>query len=85
VILILKYVFLGIVTYILILPILEQIAALICQALEYLKGLLLYQSAKIQIKIDKLTEEVSENNSKTSAVGFVIPEEEEYYEEEDDE
>jgi len=42
---ILKYVFLGLLLYVLIIPVLEQLAVLACQWLENLKGKLLYQSA----------------------------------------
>ena len=45
---ILKYVFLGLLLYIFIIPILEQLAVLICQWLENLKGHLLYKSAVLQ-------------------------------------
>jgi len=42
VVFILKYVFLGIGLYVLIIPILESLSALICQGIEVLKGKLVY-------------------------------------------
>lgn len=45
---ILKYVLLGFLLYILVIPVLEQLAVLICQGLEVLKGILIYKQTLIQ-------------------------------------
>ena len=83
---ILKYVFLGLLLYIFIIPILEQLAVLICQWLENLKGHLLYKSAVLQKKIDDLSEnDNTKTDGYTQAIGFTIPYDNEYVEEENDE
>lgn len=82
---ILKYVFLGLLLYVLIIPVLEQLAVLACQWLENLKGKLLYQSALLQKELDKLQGDTG-GSAQTHAIGFSIPIEEDYeYEEEEDE
>lgn len=85
VIIILKYTLLGLILYILIIPSLESLSALICQWLEVIKGKLIYQQALIQKQVDEVSK--SENTSSTRAIGFSISTEEEadeYYEEENE-
>ena len=54
---ILKYVLFGIIFYVVVIPILEQLAALVCQGLEVIKGWLVYQQSILQAKIDKIGED----------------------------
>ena len=84
VIIILKYTLLGLVLYILIIPSLESLSALICQWLEVIKGKLVYQQTLIQKQVNEVNE--LENTSSTRAIGFSISSEEadEYYEEENE-
>lgn len=81
VIIILKYTLLGLILYILIIPILESLSTLICQWLEVLKGKLVYQQTLIQKQVNEASE--SNETNTTHAIGFTI-ENEEYYEEENE-
>lgn len=67
-VIILKYVLLGMLIYMFIIPIVEELVTIIVQHLEVLKGKSLLEVTKIQNEISKL----SENKEKTSvhAIGF---------------
>lgn len=69
---------LGITFYIVIIPIMEAISALIVQAIEVLKGYLVI----ILTKQQKTIKSKDEETINTHAIGFTLPEIEE--EEEDD-
>ena len=55
-VIIFKYIFLGIVLYILILPMLEELAGVIAQSLEILKGLAMLKATKIQNELTELAQ-----------------------------
>ena len=67
-VIILKYVLLGMLIYVFIIPIVEELVTIVVQSLEVLKGKSLLEVTKIQNEISKL----SENKEKTSvhAIGF---------------
>ena len=75
---------LGIVTYILILPVLEELATVVVQSLEIVKGKAMLKSQKIQNKLLELAAEAptEETPTNTSVIGFQVPEE--VYEDEED-
>lgn len=77
---------LGIVTYILILPVLEELATVVVQALEIIKGKAMLKSQEIQNKLLELAAEAptEETPTNTSVIGFQVPEEIEVYEDEED-
>ena len=77
---------LGIVTYILILPVLEELAAVVVQSLEIIKGKAMLKSQEIQNKLLELAaKETTEGTpTNTSVIGFSVPEEIEIYEDEED-
>ena len=77
---------LGIVTYILILPVLEELATVVVQALEIVKGKAMLKSQEIQNKLLELAaKETTEGTpTNTSVIGFSVPEEIEIYEDEED-
>ncbi len=82
---ILEYVLLGIVIYILILPVLEELATVIIQALEILKGKAMLFAQKIQNELAELsTPKEEEEKQITHAIGFQIPRELEDEENEED-
>ena len=68
---------LGIVTYILILPVLEELATVVVQALEIVKGKAMLKSQEIQNKLLELAAEAptEETPTNTSVIGFQVPEE----------
>lgn len=68
---------LGIVIYILILPVLEELATVVVQSLEILKGKAMLKSQEIQNKLLELAAEApaEETPTNTSVIGFQIPEE----------
>lgn len=80
-----KYIFLGIIIYVIVLPLLEQIASVLTQYLENLKGLAMIKAQEIQNRIYELGKETPEETEQThtQVIGFQLPEEEEYYEEEE--
>ena len=68
------------VSYIVLLPILEALVTILVTALEVPKGIL-------SVKIAKLNEELSnigEPEHQTFAIGFQAPNDDDYYEEEED-
>ena len=75
---------LGIVTYILILPVLEELATVVVQSLEIVKGKAMLKSQEIQNKLLELAAEAptEETPTNTSVIGFQVPEE--VYEDEED-
>ena len=78
---------LGIVTYILILPVLEELATVVVQSLEIVKGKAMLKSQEIQNKLLELAAEApttEETPTNTSVIGFQVPEEVEVYEDEED-
>ena len=77
---ILKDVLLGILLYVAVIPILEELATVIVQGLEVVKGWLIVILGSLQEKADRQKEKL-----KTHAIGFSIPDDEEEYEEENDE
>ena len=64
--------------YVAIIPIVEELATVIVQALEVVKGKLILKIAEFQTKAEKLKEQKS---SSTRAIGFSLPDSEEEYEE----
>ena len=78
---------LGIVTYILILPVLEELATVVVQSLEIVKGKAMLKSQEIQNKLLELAAEAptEETPTNTSVIGFTLPEEIEIDEEDWDE
>lgn len=77
---------LGIVIYILILPVLEELATVVVQSLEILKGKAMLKSQEIQNKLLELAAETptEEHTTNTSVIGFQVPEEIEYEEDWDE-
>lgn len=77
---------LGIVIYILILPVLEELATVVVQSLEILKGKAMLKSQEIQNKLLELAAEAptEETPTNTSVIGFQVPEEIEYEEDWDE-
>lgn len=67
------------ITYIVAVPVVEQIGAVLCAWLEVLKGYATLQITKINLTM----EEMQQPPSYSSAIGFEIPQEE-YYDEDDD-
>lgn len=74
---ILKYVLLGIFLYVAVIPILEELATVIVQGLEVVKGKFVIMVANLQEKVEK------RNETKTHAIGFAIPADDEEDDEED--
>lgn len=71
----------GIIVYIAIIPVIEQIAKLICTSIEYLLSKMYLKIAKIQKDINEIQEK--EETTVSYPIGFQIPEEEgEIYEDE---
>lgn len=82
---ILKYVLLGIVIYILILPVLEELATVIVQALEILKGKAMVTAQRVQNELLELADTKEEEEKQvTHVIGFQLPEEPEEYEEDEE-
>ena len=54
-----KYIFLGIIIYVIVLPLLEQIASLLTQYLENLKGKAMIRAQEIQNRIYELAQETN--------------------------
>ena len=54
-----KYIFLGIIIYVIVLPLLEQIASLLTQYLENLKGRAMVRAQEIQNRIYELAQEIN--------------------------
>ena len=54
-----KYIFLGIIIYVIVLPLLEQIASLLTQYLENLKGKAMIHAQEIQNRIYELAQETN--------------------------
>lgn len=77
---------LGIVIYILILPVLEELATVVVQSLEIVKGKAMLKSQEIQNKLLELAAEApaEETPTNTSVIGFQVPEEIEYEEDWDE-
>lgn len=75
-VIILNYVLLGILIYIVAIPVLEELATVIVQGLEVIKGLLIIRLNKLQEQAEK------PSDTKTHVIGFTIPDDEEDYEEE---
>ena len=71
---------LGILFYILIIPIVEELATVIVQGLEVIKGFFLVMLNGLQKKIEKSSEE--EDKPSVRAIGFAIPDDEEEEDEE---
>lgn len=67
------------ITYSIILPVLEQISGVLCSWLEVLKGVATYH---IQ-KINKAICDLDEPEQNAQCIGFEIPPNYEYYEDED--
>lgn len=64
----------------------EELATIITQSLEILKGKAMLQAQKIQKEINDLAKESETPEPQmTHVIGFQLPEEEEYYEEDFDE
>ena len=69
-----------------VLPILDQLLAVVLSALENVKGLLAIKTQKLNNTLTKLSKESEpEEYQQTHVIGFQIPSEEEYYEEDEDE
>lgn len=84
---ILLYILLGIVIYVIGIPLLESLASIICQQLEIIKGKQAKKIVIIQNDLDDLEKKnkTPSGDEETKVIGFTIPpEENEYYEEEDD-
>jgi hypothetical protein len=73
-----RYFLLGILFITICIPVFEEIAQIICTALEWVKGLIMVPITKLNCTIKKLTDE--ETPTKSFAIGFAAP----YDEEEDD-
>lgn len=83
---ILYYVLLGIVIYILVLPVLEELATVIVQALEILKGKAMVIAQRVQNELLELSSTNKEEEEKqiTHVIGFQLPEEPEEYEDDEE-
>ena len=81
-VIILIYVLFGMILYCFILPVIEQLATVVVQWLENIKGDLMLKATDIQNKITEET--LSAEPTATNVIGFQIPNEQ-YYDEEDDE
>ena len=65
---------------------LEELAGVIAQSLEILKGLAMLKATKIQNELTELAQANEEEPQQaTQVIGFQLPEVEEYYEEDYDE
>ena len=72
---------LGILIYVVGIPILEELATVIVQGLEVVKGWFVIVLTKLQNEVKNS----QEKSSQTRTIGFAIPIEDEDYEEENDE
>ena len=72
---------LGILIYVVGIPILEELATVIVQGLEVIKGWLVIVLTRLQDEVKNS----QEKSSLTRTIGFAIPTEDEGYEEENDE
>ena len=61
-----KYIFLGIIIYVIVLPLLEQIASLLTQYLENLKGKAMIRAQEIQNRIYELAQETDTKEEEES-------------------
>ena len=61
-----KYIFLGIIIYVIVLPLLEQIASLLTQYLENLKGRAMIRAQEIQNRIYELAQETNTEGEEES-------------------
>lgn len=68
----------AIITYIIVIPVLEQIATVLCTWLEVLKGIATLLITKINVAIENM----QEPEHYSQAIGFEIPQDE-YYEEDE--
>lgn len=69
------------VIYAIAIPIANQIADLVCTAIDYLKMKLHCKIAKLQKEIEQLS---VDENIVSHSIGFQIPAEEEFYDEDDE-
>ena len=86
VVIILNYVLLGILLYVVAIPIVEELSTVLVQGLEIIKGKLLVIATNIQNELNDTTT-TDKTESSTSVIGFQVPSTQ-YYEEdyeEDDE
>lgn len=74
----------GIVFIIVGVPILQSMSDLICSFFDCLRAKALLSVAKVNVEIEKLSEELEKPRTETSAIGFSTPEII-YVDEEDDE
>lgn len=74
----LKCYILGMVTIVVAMPIMEQIAEIICGSLEVLKGKNTKKVMQINKEIEDLQMQLEPIN--TNCIGFEVPNQEEYYE-----
>lgn len=72
---------LGILIYAVGIPILEELATVIVQGLEVIKGWFVIVLTRLQDEVKNS----QEKSSQTQTIGFAIPTEDEDYEEENDE
>lgn len=73
---------LGILIYVVGIPILEELATVIVQGLEVVKGWFVIVLTRLQ---DEVKNSQEKSSSHTRTIGFAIPTEDEDYEEENDE
>lgn len=73
--------------YSFILPIMEQLSAVIIQWLENVKGKLMVNASKLQVEINDIAKDEDNDNLSgqvTNVIGFAIPDEVDYEEDYDD-
>lgn len=64
-----KYIFLGIIIYVIVLPLLEQISSLLIQYVENLKGRAMIRAQEIQNKIYELAQEIKSDDEEEESGG----------------
>lgn len=75
----------GVLFYMLVVPIVDQVASLVCTILEEFKGKHSVKIVEYNAKADKIVQELEKPYEVSHAIGFEVPTYEEYEEYEEDE